>query len=186
MNTHLTEDSEEIWKYTSKWRQFQITTLKIKYINSSIKGIVGMDDIQNVIFPEDTERILLSDIYIRSGPVNVVLSKIQRKFYNRVVQLYDFSDEPPIDSIAKDLLDYTDYEGMKLHFKPKPKMRMTWKSRDVSSESDYGVYSDRSRGQNPSEYLLLVEDKRPDSGGGHTSARKTIIRGNASCSIQQS
>jgi len=51
-------------------------------------------------------------------------------------------------------------------------MEMTWKSHDVSSEPDYGVYSDRSRGQNPSEYLLLVEDKRPGYGGALRSERQ--------------
>lgn len=160
-----TEDSEEVWKQTYKWRQLQITTLRIRYVNSSMKDIVYMNDIHNVIFPEDTERILLPNVHIRSGPINVMLSKAQRKFYNRVVQLYDFADEAPVDSVAKDLLDYTDYESVKLHFRPKPKMKMTWKLHNVSSESDYGVYSDRSRGQNPSEYLLLVEDKRPGLGG---------------------
>jgi len=159
-----TEDSEEIWKHTSRWRQFQITSLKIKCVNSSIKDIVGTNDIQNVIFPEDVERILLSNIYIGSESMNITLSKVQRKFYNRVVQIHGFADEPPVDSVARDLLDYTDYESIKLHFRSKPKMRMTWKSHDVSSEPDYGVYSGISRGQDQPEYLLLVEDKCPGSG----------------------
>lgn len=167
-----TGDSEEVWEYISEWRQFQVITLKIKCINSSIKDIIGTIDIQIVTLPEDTERILLPNIHIRSGPINVVLNKIQRKFYNRAVQFYDFADEPFVDSVAKDLLDYTDYEGTKLHFRSKPKMKMTWKSHDVSSESDYGVYSDRSRGQNPPEYLLLVKDKCPSSGGVFQSERQ--------------
>jgi|ERR1700733_10056174 len=157
----FTEDSENIWKHTSRWRQFQITSLKIKCVNSSIKDIIGTNDIQNVTFPEDVERILLLNIHISPDHTNVVLNKAQRKFYNRVIQIHNFADEPPVDSVARDLLDCTDYESVKLHFRPKPKMRMIWKSHNVSSEPDYGVFSGKSKGQNPSEYLLLVEDKCP-------------------------
>jgi len=158
------EDSEEVWKQTSKWRQYQLVALEIEYTNSSMSTVVDNMNIWDVALPEDTERILLPNVHIRSG-VDVALNKFQQKFYNRVIQLYDFADEPPVDSVVKDLLDYTDYESNILHFRPKPKMKMEWKGKMISSESDYGVYSDRSRGQNPAEYLLVVEDKRPGLGG---------------------
>ena len=167
-----TEDSEEVWKHTSKWRQFQIITLKLKYVNSSIKDIIGINDIQNIIFPEDVERILLSNVFIGSESANISLNKTQRKFYNRVIQIHNFVDEPPVDSVARDLLDCTDYESMKLHFRPKPKMRMTWRLHNISSESDYGVFSGMLKGQNRPEYLLLVEDKCPGYGGALRSERQ--------------
>ena len=168
------EDSEEIWKHTSKWRQFQITSLKIKCVNSSIKDIVEVNDIQNIIFPKDVERILLSNIHIESEPANIALNNAQRKFYNRVIQIQNFTNDSPVDSVARDLLDCTDYESMKLHFRPKPKMRMTWKSHNVSSEPDYGVFYGTPREQYQPKYLLLVGNKRPGYGSPLQSERQLL------------
>jgi hypothetical protein len=159
------KDPESPWKHTSRWRSGQLETLKIGYLNSSMDSIIGNADIHDIKLPEDVDRLLLPGIQIGIDDNNVVLNNIQRKFYNRVIQLYDFKDEPPVDLVARDLLDCTDYESTKLHFRPKPKMKMVWRSHNITSESDYGVYSDRSRGQTPSEYLLIVEDKRPGEKG---------------------
>ena len=56
-----------------------------------------------------------------------------------------FRDEPPVDSIAHDLLTFTGFETRKLHFRPKPHIEMEWRGHEISSEADYGVYSERSR-----------------------------------------
>lgn len=115
------KDSAEIWKQTSKWRQYQLGTLKLKYVDACIEEIIGRIDIYEIELSEDAERLLLPGIDIQPGQ-KVSLSNKQRKFYNRVIQLYRFPDEPSVDSIARDLLDY---EGEDIHFRPKPKMRMS-------------------------------------------------------------
>jgi len=158
------DDSEEVWKMTSKWREFQLMVLKMSYANSSLESVAG-GNLQAVILPEDSHRILLPNVFITSGAPTVDLNKAQRKFYNKVSSLYESTDEPPVDSVTNDLLYFTDYESPIFHYRPRPRINMTWKSHLIVSESDYGVYSDKSRGTNPQEYFLVVEDKRPGSGG---------------------
>jgi hypothetical protein len=43
---------------------------------------------------------------------------------------------------------------------------MEWQGYEVSSEADYGVYSERSRSLPNVEYFVVVEDKRRLYGGG--------------------
>ena len=38
---------------------------------------------------------------------------------------------------------------------------MNWRSFKISSEADYGVFSDQARLKRFEEYFLVVEDKRP-------------------------
>src|SRR5688500_9491878 len=88
------DDSKKVLKHTSRCRQEQLTTLKIRYVNSALEGITHARSIEDVALPEDTERILLPNVHIGPKISDIVLSKNQQKFYNRVVQLYEFVDEP--------------------------------------------------------------------------------------------
>ncbi|KXN69585.1 hypothetical protein CONCODRAFT_8005 [Conidiobolus coronatus NRRL 28638] len=49
-----------------------------------------------------------------------------------------------------------------MHFRAKPHLGYTWENYNISSEPDYGVYSDRSRGGVNNAYFLVIEDKRPN------------------------
>jgi len=148
-----TGDIESIWNQTSKWRPIQLEILKVKFANGNV---VNIEDLSSVQLDPDVDRILLTGIDIRT---TTSVPKMQRAFFNRLVQLSTFSDEPPVDSVAHDLLTYTGYEDEVLHFRPKPHLEMVWQGHDITSEADYGVYSERSRGTTSTEYLVVVEDK---------------------------
>ena len=146
-------NTEKIWNQTSRWRPIQLEILKAEFINGEI---LNLDNIDTIQLDPDVERILLSGIDIKTEKN---ISKIHRPFYNRLIQLTTFIDEPPVDSVAHDLLTYTGYEDQILHFRPKPHLEMVWQGYDISSEADYGVYSERSRETSYKEYLVVVEDK---------------------------
>jgi hypothetical protein len=147
-------DTEDIWKQTSKWRPVQLEILKIEVKDGMVVDTTNLD---NTPLYVEAERILLSNVDIGTGFVELPDSQIP--FYNRLTQLSMFRDEPPVDSIAHDLLTFTGFETRKLHFRPKPHIEMEWRGHEISSEADYGVYSERSRITPNVEYLVIVEDK---------------------------
>ncbi|KAJ3392401.1 hypothetical protein HDU92_008460 [Lobulomyces angularis] len=151
------DNSKEKWKSTLQWTQMQCDSLGVKFVNGVLKDIVA--DL-NVDLPEDTERILLPNITISLNTTpNSNITKAQMKFYNRVIQVSKFIDEPPVDSVMNDLLIYTDYEGgNKIHLRPRPKLHYNILQYDVTSEPDYAAYID-DIGIN--KYMLVVEDKSP-------------------------
>lgn len=152
-------DSYKVWKNTSKWRPFQLEMLKIDFKHGKLEDIIDNIDIDNIILNDDIDRILLPGINIINYE-NININKKQLPFYNRLKQILRFPDEPPVDSVAYDLLTWTEFEDINIHFRPQPKLTMKWKKYDISSNADFGVYSDRSIDQIPVEYLMIVEDKR--------------------------
>ncbi|CAO3616327.1 unnamed protein product [Cunninghamella blakesleeana] len=152
-------DSYKVWKHTSKWRPFQLDILKIDFQPGKIEDIIGNVDINNAILNDDIDRILLPGINITAYE-KINITKKQLPFYNRLRQIMRFPDEPPVDSVAYDLLTWTEFEDTNIHFRPQPKLAMKWKNYNISSNADFGVYSDRSADQIPVEYLMIVEDKR--------------------------
>lgn len=152
-------DSFKIWKHTSKWRPFQLEILKIDFQPGELKDIIGDININDIILNEDIDRILLPGINITNNE-NININKKQLPFYNRLKQIIRFPDEPPVDSVAYDLLTWTEFEDVNIHFRPQPTLKMKWKDYEISSNADFGVYSDRSIYQIPVEYLMVVEDKR--------------------------
>ena len=149
-------DAEEVWSQTSKWRPVQLEILKIKVEDGVV---VDMDNIDQTPLYMDVERILLSNIDVSSSVDPDLIPDFQLPFFNRLMQLAMFRDEPPVDSIAHDLLTFTGFEARKLHFRPKPHIEMEWQGHEISSEPDYGVYSERSRRLPNVEYFVVVEDK---------------------------
>jgi hypothetical protein len=152
-------DTYKIWKSTSKWRPLQLEILKINFKAGELKDIIGDININDIILNEDIDRILLPGINITNND-NIIINKKQLPFYNRLKQIIRFPDEPPVDSVAYDLLTWTEFEDINIHFRPQPTLKMKWKDYDISSNADFGVYSDRSIDQIPVEYLMIVEDKR--------------------------
>lgn len=152
-------DSYKVWKNTSKWRPFQLEILKIDFQPGKLEDITDGIDINDIILNEDIDRILLPGINITNND-NINISKKQLPFYNRLKQIMRFPDEPPVDSVAYDLLTWTEFEDINIHFRPQPMLKMKWRDYDISSNADFGVYSDRSIDQIPVEYLMIVEDKR--------------------------
>ena len=104
---------EKVWKHTSKWRQQQLEQLRIKFVNVDATSIAKSTA---SFLPEEANCILLPGIDISTAKPTNELHGIQLRFYNRIVQVHDFKDEPPVDSVVRDLLDYTGFEGKLLHF----------------------------------------------------------------------
>src|ERR1700731_1617110 len=116
-------DSIKIWKNTSKWRPFQLEHLKIDFQPGKIEDIIDDINLDNIIFNEDIDRILLPGIDItKQNSVNI--TKKQLPFYNRLRQIIRFPDEPPVDSVAYDLLTWTEFEDVYIHFRPQPILKM--------------------------------------------------------------
>ena len=97
---------------------------------------------------------------------------MELKFYNRVLQL-PFSDDPPVDAVARDLLDNTDFESNKIHFRPKPRLQTSCYDHNIVSIPDYGVFVRQSNEMNFQEYMLLIEDKNPSRGFNHAEYQLT-------------
>jgi hypothetical protein len=163
-------NNEEVWKHTSKWRAFQLEELNIDIQDGYV---VNMQDLNNIPLYIDVERILMPGINISSSIDINTIPDSQLPFFNRLNQLSIFRDEPPVDSIAHDLLTFTGYESRKLHFRPKPNIKMQWKNHNIASEADYGVFTERSRTTANIEYLVIVEDKSI-SGKTHISAERQL------------
>lgn len=149
-------DTEEIWRQTSKWRPVQLEILKVDVEDGAV---ASMDDLDKTPLYVDVERILLPNIDVDSNVDSDLIPDAQLPFFNRLMQLSMFRDEPPVDSIAHDLLTFTGFEARKLHFRPKPHLEIEWQGHEISSEADYGVYSERSRRLPNVEYFVVVEDK---------------------------
>lgn len=151
------DDSEDIWKSTSKWREYQVSTLKIRIVDGDVVRQSELDSM--TISDEVRSTILLPSITIDNRHPPSELTKRQKKFYNRVIQISDSSDEPPVDLVVIDLLDSTDFESDDIHFRLYPHIEMIWKDHNISSEPDFGIYSDMPRGH-WREYMMVVENKR--------------------------
>lgn len=136
---------DTVWKQTSKWRPIQLEILKIEVKDGMV---VDTNNLDNTPLYVEAERILLSNV----GTVELPDSQIP--FYNRLSR---------DDSIAHDLLTFTGFETRKLHFRPKPHIEMEWRGHEISSEADYGVYSERSR---ITPNLVVIEDKPEKSNSG--------------------
>lgn len=147
-----------MWKNTSKWLISQLENLKIEFQPGELKDIIGNININDIILNEDIDRILLPNINIINNE-NININKKQLPFYNRLKQITRFPDEPPVNSVAYDLLTWTKFEDVNIHFRPQPKLKMKWRDYDISSNADFCVYSDRTIDQVPVEYLMVVEDK---------------------------
>ena len=148
-------DTEDVWRQTSKWRPVQLEILKIEVKDGMV---VNTSNLDNTPLYVEAERILLSNVDIGTGFVELPDSQIP--FYNRLSMFRD------VDSIAHDLLTFTGFETRKLHFRPKPHIEIEWRGHGISSEADYGVYSEGSRITPNVEYLVVVEDKPEKSNSG--------------------
>jgi hypothetical protein len=152
-------DSADIWGQTSRWRQVQLDILKLYIGDGNECDIVGTTDIFSIELYADSTRLLLPCDNVRDNITN--LSREQKIFFNRLLQLTIFDDEPPVDAVASDLLTYSGFESDNIHFRPRPRLRFTCLSHHVTSIPDYGVFIDRSVGPPANEYLVVVEDKAP-------------------------
>lgn len=157
----LPNDSEEVWKHTSRWTEFQVESLKLEVVNTDLTGIIGNVGIESVEITDTIKNIfLLPAVNISFNKTPPEMNRDQIIFYNRVVQIFEFRDEPPTDSIIRYILDYAGFESKTLHFRAKPTTKMKWKSHKISSVPDLAVYPDRSRGGTIIQYLMVVEAKR--------------------------
>ncbi|CAO3645526.1 unnamed protein product [Cunninghamella echinulata] len=110
-----------------KMETFSIRMLKIDFQPGKIEDIIGNVDINNVILNDDIDRILLPGINIAAYE-KININKKQLPFYNRLKQIIKFPDEPPVDSVAYDLLTWTEFEDINIHFRPQPKLTMKWRN----------------------------------------------------------
>ena len=152
-------DSADIWGQTSKWRQVQLDILKLCISDGSESDIAGTNDIFSIELYADSTRLLLPCDNVRDNSTN--LSREQKIFFQRLLQLTIFDDEPPVDAVASDLLTYSGFESDNIHFRPRPRLRFTCLSHHVTSIPDYGVFIDGYIGPPANEYLVVVEDKAP-------------------------
>lgn len=152
------DDSEEVWGYTSKWRDYQLTVLKLEVVDGILDDITDGGEVE--LSEELTENILLPSLFISSKQVPSHLTKPQRKFYKRVIQVSESSDEPPVDGVVSKLLEASDFDCDGLMFRPRPHLEIEWKGKGISSEPDFGIYSDKFGGDEILEYMMVVEDKR--------------------------
>ena len=151
------DDSNEVWECTSKWREYQMEVLKINLVDGKRSDfIIGEPSINDGLI----ENVLLSSVVINDRNPPTYLTKAQKIFYRRVVQVTESKDEPPVDLVISELLEASDFESNELHFRPRPHLEMEWKGKCISSEPDFGVYSDESRESEILEYMMVVEAKR--------------------------
>ncbi|ORX55004.1 hypothetical protein DM01DRAFT_1345362 [Hesseltinella vesiculosa] len=161
-------DTETVWKQTSKWRQMQLDDLMID-IKDGI--VVDMVNIQDAPLYVDVERIMMTGVDVSASIDTNTIPDAQLPFFNRLIQLTTFRDEPP--SIAHDLLTFTGYESRKLHFRPRPNIKMQWRNHSIASEADYAVFTERSRTALTQEYMVIVEDNAT-SGKSYTSTERQL------------
>jgi hypothetical protein len=148
------DDSKEVWKSTSKWREYQMEILKLRVIEGSLREIVN-----EILSIQDgsLENILLPQVTVSNGEAPPALPEFQERFYNKIAQVLDFSDEPPTDLIISELLDSLHFCQNNLRFRPRPHLEIEWKNRGISSEADFGIYS---KVNGMAEYMMVVEAKR--------------------------
>ena len=135
--------------------------------------VVDMQNIQDAPLYVDVERIMMIGVNVSASIDTNTIPDAQLPFFNRLIQLTTFRDEPPVDSIAHDLLTFTGYESRKLHFRPRPNIKMQWKNHNIASEADYAVFTERSRTALTQEYMVIVEDKGT-SGKSYTSTERQL------------
>jgi len=150
-------DVKSVWKHTSKWRYVQIEILRARYIN--VDNIVEAEELDTVELSPLADTIMLSTVEdVQNPPSDLTLP--QRIFRNHLRQISTtFRDKPPVGLVANDLLTFSGYEDDVLHFRPKPHLERFLNGFMVSSEPDYGVYSECSRAGRYAEYFVVVEDK---------------------------
>jgi len=161
------QHSENVWSQTSTWTSIQLATLKLIYCDGGLNDIVTAD-LRSTNLPVDAERVLLPGQNLVPG---LAIESIGRKFYNRTLQLLQFPDEPPVDSVARDLLDAADMEGNVVHFRPKPHMNDEWKGHNIASVPDYGIYIA------PYESLMIIVE---DKGAEHQLAGEMFVTARSS------
>lgn len=149
------DDDDKIWRHTSKWRPFQLHILKANFKDTNLENFINYKD---VCLPSKAQNILLENVDF-DKTININLNEDQKIFINRINQLSIFGDEPPVDLVASDILTACGFEGDKLHFRPKPNLKLRWNNHKITSQADYGVYSDRTLKFINKEYFLVVEDK---------------------------
>ena len=151
-------DEQSVWRSTSRWRVIQMEILKANFVN--------IDEMFNAAQPLSyspfLEWIELRNVDNILRPPDDLASN-QRPFLNRLVQLQRFTDEPPVDQVARDLLTFSGFESELLHFRSRPHLEIEWRSYKISSEADFGVYSDRPGFGPYAEYVVVVENK-PEAG----------------------
>lgn len=64
-----------------------------------------------------------------------------------------------MDSVAYDLLTYSGFESELLHFRPRPRLELLWNDKEISSDADFGVYSDNPKEFVTAKYFVVVGDK---------------------------
>lgn len=143
---------------TYKWSSLHLEILKINFKDGELKDIIGDININNVILNEDFDRILLPGINITIND-KLNINKKQLPFYNRLKQIIRFPDKPPVFSVIYDLLTWTGFEDINIHFRPQPKLKMRWKDYNISSNADFCVYYDILNYQTPVEYIMIIEVK---------------------------
>ncbi|KAK9736888.1 hypothetical protein K7432_018499 [Basidiobolus ranarum] len=148
------DNKNDIWKHTSKWRPRQLEELKISVEDGNV---VDPPQLSSIDMGPDVDRILLPGINVLSTDVKI--SQSQRPFFNRLNQLRYFPDEPPVDSVAYDLLTYSGFESEILHFRPRPHLELSWNDKEISSEADFGVYSGNFTDFLNAKYFVVVENK---------------------------
>lgn len=152
-------NSKDIWEYTSKWKPIQLELLKIQVTDGNECNIVGVIDINNLELYADSQRILLPCDNIKNKESIKSLTREQLIFFNRLLQLTVFDDKPPVDAVTSDLLTYSGFECDTIHFRPRPRLRFTYMSHNITSIPDYGVFIERSNGLPANEYFVVVENK---------------------------
>lgn len=152
---------DKYYKYlnnTYKWNSLQLENFKINFKDAELKDIIGNVNINNIILNSDVDRILLPGINITIND-NLNVNKKQLPFYNRLKQIIRFPDKPPVFSVIYDLLTWTNFEDINIHFRPQPKLKMRWKNYNISSNADFCVYYDMLNYQTPVEYIMIIEVK---------------------------
>ena len=157
-------DANERWKSTSKWTSFQVERFRGFFENGVLEDIAGEFDISQVQLYPDAERILMPGIETINRELPSELPEQCVAFYNHLSQLSLFNDELPVDAVSHDLLLFTGFESQKLHFRPKPRLAITWREHRITSEADYGVYKLPLKGKGLTVYLAIVENKSGSKG----------------------
>ena len=151
-------DTKEIWSNTSKWRPIQLEILKVEFKDVEVEDIIDKteEDLNKMDLGPSIDKILLPGIDIDTLPEDGPDDQIP--FFNRLLQINTFTDEPPVDSIAFDLLNHIGFESRILHFRPRPQIKARWRDYYIASEADFGVFASRSRSLPLLlEYVLIVE-----------------------------
>ncbi|KAJ3317550.1 hypothetical protein HDV06_001489 [Boothiomyces sp. JEL0866] len=153
-------DRNEIWKNTSTWRPIQLEILKVNFIDSDyidlFKDKILLKDID---LDNELDVILLPNINMRNPPDRRNIPKKQLIFFNKLLQIKKFNDEPPVNSVSYELLRNIGFEDVYLHFREEPKLKLDWRDVEITSKADFGVYKGEDI-EDFCEYLLVVEDKK--------------------------